>query len=76
MSQKVKVRWYCGYYVGEPKWQGLERYEPDECATEFDTEEDVDDWAEEICEAVCPSCGAELTQPWDSPQIMEDADDL
>jgi len=30
----VTVQWYCGLYVGPPKWRGTEHMEPDECPGE------------------------------------------
>jgi len=69
-QRKVRIGWYCGYFVGPMKWHyGNDwYYEPDECATEFETEEDLSDWQEGYCQATCPTCGGTLEQseaePW------------
>jgi CheY-like chemotaxis protein len=63
-----KVKWYCGHYVGAPKWQNNNSpadYEPDECCAEGEIELDedgVDDWNEGCFISQCDVCGAELTQ--------------
>ena len=66
----VKVRWTCGHYVGESVWHGTEVYEPNDCNMEFETEEEIWDWENESCVVKCPSCGAELTQDMDRPELI------
>jgi hypothetical protein len=74
LQRLVGLRWYCGCYVGEPKWQNSEDFEPDECGAEFDTREhDEESWAEGICSTTCPECGAELTQKHDAPVLLSNA---
>jgi len=58
----VKVKAYCGHYLGPPYWHGTEIYEPAECAWEGAMEVDVDEWIEGYASAVCPTCGAMLWQ--------------
>lgn len=75
---KLRLFWYCGFYNGAPKWhRGIHDaiYEPDECMTEFETLEYVEDWHDEICTAICPRCGAELTQEYDSPELADESYD-
>jgi len=72
--QIVRLYWYCGYYVGLPKWQSTITdwvYEPDECGAEFETVEDVIDWKEGACYTTCPQCGALLGQSYDEPQMAK-----
>ena len=66
--------WYYGMYVGPPKWQmfGDWVYEPGECGEQFETQEEMEDWGEESCAAVCPKCEAELTQTYDCPWLEEE----
>lgn len=66
----ITLHWHCGCYVGPCKWQNTEDYEPDDCDTDFDTEDTLENWTEGVCSAECPSCGAELTQEYDSPTMM------
>lgn len=56
MSRTAHV--YCGNYVGPPRWQGLEAYEPDECNWEGDVPlpDDPADDAGAIW--TCPGCKA------------------
>lgn len=54
--------WFCGCYVGPPKWHGTKVYEPDDCYTIFSTIENLSDFEDEACVAVCPSCKADLAQ--------------
>lgn len=58
----MRVRWYCGCYVGPAKWQNTETYEPDECCAEGEIEVDEEDWKDEDVVMECPECGAELAQ--------------
>lgn len=69
----VKISWYCGCYVGPYKWKfsGDWILEPDECCTEFNTEDTLENWNDKCCSATCPECGAELTQEYDDPQLVE-----
>jgi hypothetical protein len=69
----LEVNWYCGYYVGSPKWQrGADWvYEPDECATEFITFETLADWQEGYCDAECPRCKGDLTQAESEPSLAD-----
>ncbi len=70
-SESVRLRWHCGYYVGAAKWQNSEDYEPDDCDTDFETEDhDRETWEEKSCSATCPTCGAELTQKFDAPELL------
>jgi len=62
----VTVAWYCDNYIDEPRWHHSEYVELDECATEFTTEENFQDYLDNVCTAVCPSCGAKLTQEYDA----------
>ena len=66
MSQPIIISWHCLHYVGQSKWQNTEDFEPDECDTEFETEDDFGNWREGFCSATCPTCGAELTQKHDA----------
>ena len=68
---RVRVKWYCGHYTGEPKWHGTDVEEPDDCETEFETEEQLCEWEQNCCTATCPNCGAELTQDMDVPTVLE-----
>lgn len=70
----VRVRWYCGHYVGAPKWhKGADwTYEPDECGREFETDVLEDDWVLGDAEAVCPKCGATLTYSDDCPDLIQE----
>ena len=61
----MKVKAHCGCFVGAPRWQGTEIYEPDECYWEGIIEVDAEEWQEgNVCIA-CPKCGAELCQAYD-----------
>ena len=62
MNDTIKVKWYCGCYVGPPKWQSLDIYEPDECEAEGEIEVERRDWEERCVETVCTRCGALLIQ--------------
>lgn len=66
----MKLKWYCDRFVGDYKWHGTEVYEPDDCDTEFVTEEDAEDYKENMCKAQCPKCGATLIQDWDEPKCI------
>jgi len=68
---KIRIRWYCGHYVGPMKWQGTEDYEPDECETEFDTDVDKEEWNAGEAEATCPHCGAKLYQSEDESWVLK-----
>lgn len=52
------VRVYCGNYVGEPHWHGLEVYEPDECDWEGDIPMPDNEEERRLASFVCPGCGA------------------
>jgi hypothetical protein len=68
---KVKISWYCGMYVGTPKWQGTESYEPDECCTEGTAEVDKEDWDSGDAMVQCTKCGSELHQSMDHLELGE-----
>lgn len=70
---EVKVRWHCYASVGAPYWhEGFDwHYECDECDTEFETVESLDDWNEGSCMAKCPECGYELSQYNDEGELVE-----
>ncbi len=72
MSDEIKIKWICGCYVGEPCWLNEDYYECDECDTEFETEDALDNWQEKMCSATCPNCGAELTQKYDNPKLINE----
>ena len=65
----ITIHWHCACFVGLCKWQTLEDYEPDECDTDFTTEDSIETWIETQCSATCPRCGAELTQQYDEPEM-------
>jgi len=68
-QETVKVRWYCGAYVTAHDFGT----EAKECATEFDTTEDKQDWLDKGCVAICPSCQAQLSQQFDDPaELVQD----
>jgi hypothetical protein len=69
----VVIEWYCGHYVGPFRWKfsGDWILEPDECATTFTTEDTQQNWDDNCCTATCPECGAELSQEYDVPILME-----
>ena len=67
----VRLRWYCGLYVGDPKWHGTERYEPSECEHEFETTEPREEWEEGLCSATCPACGGTLSMADDHATLIE-----
>jgi hypothetical protein len=69
----VIIGWYCGHYVGAPKWKrGSDWvYEPDECGEEFETEEALWEWYFDECVMTeCPHCHGELSQNYDHPQLV------
>lgn len=70
-ADMVKVKWYCSYYVGPAHWHGTERYEPDECCTEFETVENYEEFTLKLCTAECPSCHSVLNQYDDDPELAE-----
>lgn len=51
-----RVRVYCGNYVGEPYWHGLEVFEPDECDAELTVAVHPDEI--DFASYECPGCGA------------------
>jgi hypothetical protein len=55
---EVKIKWYCGMY----KNAGDHFSEPTECEATFYTKSDVQEWQEESCSAVCPSCNQTVWQ--------------
>jgi uncharacterized paraquat-inducible protein A len=65
----LRVKWHCCFFVGKPYWHN-DTYEPRECETEFETSEDQEIWNEKGCTAICPKCGALLTQTDDAPEII------
>jgi hypothetical protein len=71
VSEKVKLTWYCGHFVGPCKWQNLDTFEPDECCAEGETEADLDDWECGVVMVKCSSCGAELWQEQDHFQLVK-----
>jgi len=75
-NARVKVAWSCGLYIGAPYWkQGFDwTLEPDECSEEFETIEDVQDWIDDCCMAICPKCGQELHQSDHALGLMNDED--
>ncbi len=58
----VKVKVYCGLYIGTSHWHGTESYEPDECYYEDVIEVDDDEWLEGTVCIECPACKGELSQ--------------
>jgi hypothetical protein len=67
----MKLAWHCGHYVGEAKWQNSEDFEPDDCNTDFETDDhEQEEWEAKMCSATCPTCGAELTQRHDAPAVV------
>ncbi len=66
----IRLSWHCMTYVGPAKWQTLEDYEPDECDTEFETEDVRENWDAVLCGATCPRCAADLTQCYDEPELI------
>lgn len=71
VETSIRLSWHCGCYVGQAKWQNLDDYEPDECDTDFETDDhDRETWEEKSCTATCPKCGAELTQKSDDPELL------
>lgn len=72
---KIKVGWYCSFYVGSPKWQTLDDYESDECDTYFETIEDEDLWDEKGCRTECPKCHSKLWQGDEEPELIEVIDE-
>ena len=69
MNRTIKLKWYCGYFVGDAKWRG-DYYEPDECGTEFESDVDYAEWVSGDARAVCPRCHAELNQSEDEPEAL------
>lgn len=69
----VRVSWYCGMYVGPPKWQpGMDwTFEPDECCAEGEAEVDAQDWEDGCAQVTCTSCGAVLEQGNDHLTLAE-----
>ena len=72
----VRLRWYCGLYVGDPKWHGTERYEPSECEHEFETTEPREEWEEGLCSVTCPACGGTLSAADDHATLIESNDQV
>lgn len=66
----IKLSWRCMCFVGPCKWQTLDDYEPDECDTEFETEDARENWDAICCTATCPRCKADLTQKFDEPTLI------
>lgn len=60
----MKLRWLCMRFVGSPRWQNTEVYEPDECGTEFVTDEQ--DFV------TCPGCKEELSVEDDCPEEINE----
>jgi len=58
----MKVKAYCGHYLGPSYWHGTEVYEPAECTWEGVVEVDASGWEEGCASATCPVCGALLWQ--------------
>ena len=66
----MKVKAYCGCFVGAPHWHGTEVYEPDECHWEGVVEADRWEWQEGCMSITCPVCGAELWQQDDHFELL------
>lgn len=66
----MKVRAYCGCFVGDPHWHGTEIYEPDECYWEGTIEIDESKWLEGCVSVICPACNAELHQEDDHFKLL------
>jgi hypothetical protein len=71
----MKVKAYCGLYVGAPKWQGTEAYEPDECCWEGVVEVDAQEWEEGCVSITCPACDGGLHQGYDHFEEVANGDD-
>lgn len=67
----LKVKAYCGFYVGAPKWQGTTSYEPDECQWEAEIVVDGYEFAEGCVSVRCPDCGATLHQADDHFEALD-----
>lgn len=65
---------YCSCFVGPPRWQNNETYEPDECEWEGTIKADDEEWEEGFVSTICPECGAELLQSNDHFEILSDKD--
>lgn len=61
----IMAYWYCGCYVGQCKWHGTKVYELDKCYTFFSTVENLSDFEDGSCVAICPKCKADLAQAAD-----------
>lgn len=70
-EKPIRLSWLCCHFVGSAYWQNTEIYEPDECGMEFETEDMWENWKAKCCNAICPSCGAELTQLHDGPELVK-----
>lgn len=65
ISRKVKVKFYCGYYKGEPKWKASvfgPICEEDECTASDIIEVDIEEWLHDEVHIKCPECGSDLHQ--------------
>jgi len=65
MSANIRVRIYCGLYVGPTRWQaGFDAYEPDECCwetvIEIAPQTWIDDWRDYPPPYKCGGCGQQL----------------
>jgi len=69
--ETVRVKWYCGMYVGPAKWQGVDRYEPDECCAEGEAEVDREDWQQGSAVVFCTKCGSRLHQADSHLELIE-----
>jgi hypothetical protein len=64
-GSSIRVRYYCGLYVGAPKWHGTESYEPGECGGEGEIEVDLDEWNDGSVSIKCEACGQAIHQSED-----------
>ena len=71
MPETVKVRTYCGHYIG--LWDLFT--EPSECFWQAIVEVDAQEWKEGLCMVVCPKCYAELWQSDSHLELELDTDD-
>ena len=76
-KKDVTINWHCGYYVGEAHWHcGADwYYEPDECDTDFDTHDTLENLVETALDGAnlheeCPTCGADNNTADDEPILV------
>lgn len=70
---RVMVTYYCGMFVGAPKWQRGQdwHYEPDECDTQGIAYVDLDDWKQGVAMVVCDGCKNKLSQADDHLSMID-----